>query len=270
LVSGKSEQNKNIFSTKRLRAFVRRRRTVNSGHDLMLLTGTALITVVIPTLNAAARLPACLNALVAAAVDGIVREVIVVDGGSTDATLEIAEGFGAKILTASEGRGGQLAAGANTALGEWLLFLHADTVLDENWSGEAVSFIDADTHEAAVFTLAFDARGLAPRAVAAGAMLRTRFFKSPYGDQGLLISKKAYEEIGGFAGMPLFEDVDIVDRLRKQFGPKAIRVLSAKAVTSPARYECDGYMRRVLKNALLVLRYRLGASPDDLARQYRR
>lgn len=228
-----------------------------------------MISVVIPTLNAAERLPVCLDALVAPAVSGLVKEVIIADGGSTDDTLKIADGFGARVVNAPPGRGSQLAAGATAARGEWLLFLHGDTVLEEGWDVAARAMIDENKYAAGVFRLAFDAKGFAPTLVEAGAMLRTKLLKSPYGDQGLLISRSAYDEIGGYNDMPLFEDVDIIDRLVKRYKGNAFAVLDAKAVTSPARYEREGYGRRVFRNAILSARYRLGASPEKLAKEYR-
>ncbi|GJL94191.1 MAG: glycosyl transferase [Hyphococcus sp.] len=228
-----------------------------------------MLSIIIPTLNAAARLPHCLEALVQPTIDGLIKEVIVVDGGSNDDSVKIADGFGAKILTAPSGRGGQLKAGAEAARGDWFLFLHGDTVLSEGWAEETVKFMAADWAIAGVFTLAFDKKGLAPWLVARGAMQRTVFSKSPYGDQGLLISKSVYEEIGGYKNIPLFEDVDIIDRLMHKKGAMALHIFKSKAVTSAERYERDGYMRRVLKNAWCLLRYRMGASPEDLARSYR-
>lgn len=228
-----------------------------------------MISVVIPTLDAEARLAAALDALVAAAADGLVKEVIVVDGGSTDGAVKIADDFGAKILTAPPGRGGQLRAGGEAAKGDWLLFLHGDTILDAGWAEEAGGFIEAGPNRAAVFTLAFDAKGLAPRVVAAGAMARTRLLKNPYGDQGLLISRRLYDDIGGYRAMPLFEDVDIVRRLVKAKGRGALKILPAKAVTSAERYERGGYARQVFKNAWRLMRYYAGAAPEDLAKKYR-
>ncbi len=228
-----------------------------------------MISVVIPTLNAEARLAPCLDALVGPALDGLVKEVIVVDGGSSDKTLQIADGFGARIMTAPPGRGGQLKAGAGAARGGWLLFLHADTVLEDEWGEEALAFMRGHDSGAAVFTLQFDAKGPAPRLVAAGAMARTRMLKTPYGDQGLLISKPLYEKLGGYADIPLMEDVEFIRRLTKQEGAGALHVLRARAVTSAARYERDGYLRRVVKNLTILARYSLGAAPEDLARAYR-
>jgi len=228
-----------------------------------------MISIIIPTLNADARLGDCLNALVSSALDGIVKEVIVVDGGSRDATLAMADSFGTRILTASPGRGGQMKTGAEAARGDWLLFLHADTVLEEGWAAEAQRFIRDCPEKAAVFTLQFDAKGLAPRVIASGAMIRTRVLKAPYGDQGLLIAKKTYEQIGGFAELPLMEDVEFIRRLTKAKGGGVLHVLQAKAVTSAERYECDGYFRRAFKNLTILARYQFGASPEKLAKAYR-
>ncbi len=226
-----------------------------------------MLSIIIPALNAAARFPVCLEAI--AAGGDLVGEVIVVDGGSADETVAIAERFGARVLTAPPGRGGQLKAGADAARGGWLLFLHADTVLSPGWAGEVRAFIDSHVYDASVFTLAFDVKGLAPWLVAAGAMMRTKLMKSPYGDQGLLISRDAYERTGGFHELPLFEDVDIVKRFLRSAPQARFHVFSAKAVTSAERYEREGYVKRVVKNFILLMRYRFGASPEKLARDYR-
>lgn len=228
-----------------------------------------MISVVIPTLNAEGRLAVCLDALVPAVMAEIVREAIIVDGGSEDKTRAIADGFGARVLGEPPGRGGQLAAGARAARGDWLLFLHADTVLEAGWEEEAHEFIKPAPERAGVFTLQFDAKGLAPKLVAAGAMARTSLFKAPYGDQGLLISKELYEAVGGYEDLPLMEDVDFMRRLIRLKGRRVLRVLKAKAITSAERYERDGYARRVAKNAVTLMRYAAGASPETLAKDYK-
>ena len=101
-----------------------------------------MITVVIPTLNAETGLAAALTALVPATVEGLIREVIIVDGGSTDRTLEIADQAGAKLIKSAPGRGQQMARGAGEARMPWVLFLHADTVLEPGWEREAAAFIE--------------------------------------------------------------------------------------------------------------------------------
>lgn len=229
-----------------------------------------MISVIIPTLDAGERLPACLTALDGARRAGAVMEVIVVDGGSQDGTLDAARRAGARVLSAAPGRGGQLATGAAAASGAWLLFLHADTVLEESWAKEATAFMAGGREGAAVFSLRFDAAGLAPRIVAAGAMARTRLLKSPYGDQGLFLSRALYDRIGGYRSMPLFEDVDIVSRLNKRLGRNAIFVLRSRAVTSASRYERRGYLRCVIENAIFRMRYWLGAAPEALSKAYKR
>ncbi len=227
-----------------------------------------MISVVIPTLNAAERLPACLDALLPAAAT-LLKEVIVVDGGSEDATRALADAAGAKVLSTPSGRGVQLAAGGAAARGAYILFLHADTVLDPAWAPAADRFMDGHG-KAAVFSLAFDGQGLGPRLVAFGANLRTRLFALPYGDQGLLIRTDLYRALGGFRPMPLMEDVDFIDRFVRAHGRKALTVLSPRAVTSPERYEREGYVRRVAGNQIRLVQYRLGVDPARIAAGYAR
>jgi rSAM/selenodomain-associated transferase 2 len=226
-----------------------------------------MISAVIPTLNASARLPQCLAALAQAAIDGVLKEVIVSDGGSTDETVAIAEEAGARVVSGERGRGGQFRRGAEAARGTWLLFLHADTVLDAMWTEDARPLMSDETR-AGVFTLAFDAKGFAPRAVAAGAMVRTKLFRAPYGDQGLLISRALYDRLGGYRDALLFEDVDFVDRIVRDGGRRALYVMPSRAVTSADRYLKDGYARRVLKNFACLAMYRAGVAPAKIAAFY--
>ena len=224
-----------------------------------------MISVVIPTLDAAARLPATLAALVPAAVGGLVKEVIVVDGGSTDATLEIAEDAGARVIAAERGRGRQLAAGCAAARGEWLLALHADTRLSADWPAAAARHMAERPEQAGYFRFRLDDPSPVARVWEAGVALRCAVSAAPFGDQGLLMPCRLYERVGPYPAWSLMEDVDLIRRL----GRANIAPITADAVTSADRYRRDGYLRRSLRNWALVSRWRLGADPERLARAYR-
>lgn len=228
-----------------------------------------MISVVIPALNAERHLPATLTALVPAAVTGVVREVIVVDGGSHDRTRQIADLSGADVIATEQGRGSQLAQGAAHARFPWLLFLHADTVLEENWEREAVDFIhrvDVGDHPraAAAFRFKLDDKGLAPRALESIVRARCMMLKLPYGDQGLLVSRRLFDEVGGYKALPVMEDVDIVRRL----GRKRIALLRADATTSAERYRREGYLSRVLRNQTCLAMFRAGLPITTISRLY--
>jgi len=228
-----------------------------------------MISVIIPTLNAEAGLAACMSALVPATVDGLVREVIIVDGGSTDRTLLIADQAGARIVKSAPGRGLQLQTGFKAARFDWLLFLHADTVLETGWEREVGVFVERvevgrRPESGAVFRFALDDLGFMPRLVEWGVTLRTLVLRLPYGDQGLVIPRRLYDEIGGFRDLPLMEDVDIVRRL----GRSRTVVLRATAVTSAVRYRRDGYLRRIGRNLACLTLYYLRIPPRMIAKIY--
>jgi rSAM/selenodomain-associated transferase 2 len=228
-----------------------------------------MISVIIPTLNAEPGLAHTLASLVPAALDGLVREVIVVDGGSTDRTAEIADDAGATFISRSGGRGCQLAAGAAQARFPWLLFLHADTVLDPGWEREASAFMEAtDTGRrppaAAAFRFALDDDGLSPRLLERLVALRCALLRLPYGDQGLLLPKPLYADIGGYPLSALMEDVVLVRRL----GRRRVALLRTRAVTSAARYRRDGYLRRSVRNLACLALFFLRAPESVIARVY--
>lgn len=226
---------------------------------------SALLSIVIPTLNAADTLPATLD-FIAATGDGLVGEVIVADGGSTDGTDALAEAGGATVVRAARGRGAQLAAGARAASGAWLLFMHADTVLEPGWRAAVVDFIaePASGGLAATFRFALDDPSPAARRLEAIVSWRCRFLALPYGDQGLLIGAGLYRSLGGFRPLPLMEDVDMVRRI----GRGRLVMLDLGAVTSAARYRRAGYLGRAVRNVGCLTLYFLGVPTRLIVRLY--
>lgn len=228
-----------------------------------------MISVIIPTLNAEATLGETLSCLVPAAVEGLVKEVIVVDGGSSDATARLVDGAGATFLTAPRGRGSQLAAGAAKARFQWLLFLHADTVLEPGWEREAGTFIDRveagrRAPSAAAFRFALDDMGFKARLLEFFVSVRCTVLGVPYGDQGLLMPAALYRQVGGYRPMPLMEDVDMVRRL----GWRRLVMLRAHAITSAERFRTQGYFRRSARNLFCLGLYTLRVPPRLIHRIY--
>tara|TARA_R110000787_G_scaffold30150_4_gene81145 strand:+ start:1249 stop:1932 length:684 start_codon:yes stop_codon:yes gene_type:complete len=224
----------------------------------------APLSVIIPTLNAARDLPLCLESLMPGLESGLIREVIVSDGFSEDGTESLAEAAGATFLKAAKGRGRQLIAGADAARGDWLLFLHADTALSREWAERVSDHISQRPDNAAVFRLKYRSDDKGARWLESRANRRARWMGLPYGDQGLLISRKLYDQVGGFPDVRLMEDVMIVRAVGKQ----NLTFLDAEARTSAAKYERDGWRRRAWKNAWMLARFLLGVSPDKLAKEY--
>jgi rSAM/selenodomain-associated transferase 2 len=221
------------------------------------------VSVVIPTLDAAADLPAALAALSCAR---SIREIIVADGGSHDDSVAIAQAAGARPVSAKRGRGSQLAAGAAAACGDWLLFLHADCRLAPGWEPAVAEFIAAPgaVGRAGYFAFALDDRSPAARRLERIVAWRCRTFALPYGDQGLLIARALYRAVGGFAAVPLMEDVDLVRRL----GRRRLAPLGAPAYASARRYRREGYIRRPLRNLLCLSLYFIGVPARHVARLY--
>jgi len=223
----------------------------------------APLSIVIPTLNSANQLATTVACLMEGLDAGLVRELVVSDGGSGDDTLRIADDLGARLVSGTASRGEQLQRGAGVAQGGWMLFLHADTQLSGGWSDVVRAHIRS-SDRAGYFRLRFRADGFRPRFFEAGANLRSRL-GLPYGDQGLLISRDLYDGIGGYPDYPLMEDVAIVQKLRGK-----LAALDAIVLTDPARYQQNGWYRRGIFNMWTLLRFRMGADPEKLAVQYRR
>lgn len=218
-----------------------------------------IISVVIPTLDAARHLPRALAPLVEGMAEGLIREVIVSDGGSKDETLEIADAAGCTLVSGEPGRAKQLRHGAARAKAKWLLFLHPDTMLARGWTDEVQLFLQFSEarKRAATFKLAFDDKSA--KAALFWARTRARVMKLPQGDQGLLISRFLYDGLNGYRDVA-HEDIDLARRI----GAKRLVFLETEAVTSADKYRRAAGPAESLG---IMARYFLGADPLELAKR---
>jgi len=217
----------------------------------------AELCVVIPVLDRAEELTATLRSLPE------VGRVIVVDGGSRDGSAEAAAAHGAAVVRSGPGRGVQLRVGADHADRPWLLFLHADTRLDgAAWAAIRGILAKGEAKRAGTFRLVLDDRAWQARVLEAGVRLRVALLALPYGDQGLLIHRALYEQVGGFRDLPLMEDVDLVRRL----GRRRLVRLDGTATTSAERWRRRGWARQSATNLRCLLLYLLGVAPERIAR----
>jgi rSAM/selenodomain-associated transferase 2 len=221
----------------------------------------APLTIVIPTLNEAVALPTTLSAL-REAWPGV--PVVVADGDSTDGTPEIAAGQGATVLRGlPRSRGQQLRAGASAVQTPWMLFLHADTLIDASAARVADDYMARADPWVAMFRVRFDQAGMLLRFSAWWTRFDSVFTR--FGDQGILVPREVYAELGGFPPWPLFEDVEFARTARRT---RPIDVLPAMVTTSARRFEKHGPWRQQLRNESLLLRFLAGAEPRHLVRNY--
>jgi rSAM/selenodomain-associated transferase 2 len=222
------------------------------------------LSIIVPMLNEAPALPDLLDHLLPLRRSGV--EVILVDGGSEDGSATIASCAGFEVVRAERGRARQMNAGAAAARSDVLLFLHADTRLPNG----AIQLIDAaladGRHVWGRFDVAFDLRTWTMDATAFLMNLRSRLTGIATGDQALFMTRAAFDAVGGFPDQPLMEDVEITSRLRRRSRPACIR---RPVLTSARRWQSRGPWRTILLMWRLRLAYWRGASPADLARQYR-
>lgn len=221
------------------------------------------LAALIPTLNAASGLGRTLEAL-----RGQVAEIIVSDGGSTDATPAIAAAAGARLLAASRGRGSQIAAGTAAATAPWLLVIHADTIPGPGWAEAAAAFMadPANAERAAHFRFALDDASPAARRLERAVAWRCRTLGLPYGDQGLLIARSFLDSLGGYRSIPIMEDVDLVRRI----GRARLAALDPPFVTSADRWRRDGWIARSARNLACLSLWFAGVPPERIARLYAR
>ncbi len=223
------------------------------------------ISVIVPTLNEEDFIEGALRQLEPEALADL--EIIVADGGSKDRTAAMARGLGAVVLVCPPGRGAQMDRAAEAALGDVLLFLHADTKLPDGWRKAIEKTLEDGDIVAGAFTFAIDSTGLWFRVVEFVARRRARYLGLIFGDQAIFTRKDVFVSIGGFRGLPLMEDVDCVKRLRRA---GTVAILNESVSTSSRRWSSGGRLKNTLKNWFFLLLYRAGVSPSRLYEWYYR
>lgn len=224
---------------------------------------TVTLSIIIPTLNEEHVLGKTLSRLQ----DKKNCEVIIVDGGSSDATLTVAQKAGYRTFSSSRGRGKQMNFGATKATGEVLLFLHADTLLPDNFPQLIFDAINRPNFAAGAFSLAIDSPGKSLAAIAWMANLRSRFLHLPYGDQALFTTRSLFSATEGYPEMEIMEDFVFIQKIKKD---GEIIILPECATTSARRWQNVGIIRTTLINQLIVCGYSFGVPPVILAGWYRR
>ena len=222
-------------------------------------------SIIVPVLNEQEQINSFIDKIKNQDRDGN-SEIIIVDGDSDGRTINAVRDTGIICLTSPKGRGQQMNAGAASASGEILIFLHADTTLPEN-ALEKISRALQDTdYVGGAFDLEIDSDRLFLRYISIRASLRSRWNRIPYGDQAIFLRKKYFDQIGGFKEIPLMEDVDLMQRIKKD--GKKIIILPDKVTTSARRWESDGALYTTLRNQILLVLFYLGVSPHKLAKYY--
>jgi len=221
------------------------------------------ISIIIPTLNEADSIVSALNRLKPFRMAG--HEVIVVDGGSNDETVNMARPLTNNVITSAPGRALQMNIGAKQATGEVMWFLHADTLVPENAAGLILGVFENQETQWGRFDIRLSGKQPLLRLVERLMNLRSRITGIATGDQGIFVRREAFESVGGFAPIPLMEDLDISKRLKKNSWPCC---LDTKLVTSSRRWEENGILRTILLMWRLRLAYTLGARPEQLVNHY--
>ncbi len=222
------------------------------------------LSIIIPALDEAEHIAALLTGLQALRARG--AEVIVVDGGSTDATPALAAPLADRVMTAPRGRARQMNAGAAQAKGEALLFLHADTTLPDDADRHVLDSLRQGTRVWGRFDVRIGGRARTLRMVAALMNLRSRLSGIATGDQAVFVTRTAFESVGGFPDQPLMEDIELSRRLLTLSRPVC---LPGPAITSGRRWETRGMWRTIFLMWRLRWLYARGVAPARLAEWYR-
>ncbi len=222
-----------------------------------------LISVIIPALNEEAHVARA----IASAGSPSTAEIIVVDGGSQDATLEIGAKCGAKTIVCEKGRARQMNAGATAAVGDVLLFLHADTCLPIGFDNYIHKVLSIPGSAAGAFQFSLDGPERALRLVERMVNWRSNFLQMPYGDQAIFLTADIFHAVGGFPDIPIMEDFELMLRLRRR---GRIRIAPIPVLASARRWHKMGTAKQTIINQAVIVAYGLGVAPSRLARWYNR
>ena len=221
------------------------------------------ISIIIPTINEANNLPLLLSDLSIIQKEG---EILIVDCGSEDKTIDVANIYGAKVYKSKErNRGLQLDMGAKNSKGEWLIFLHADTRLTNDWFIKIKSVFKEDKNFIYNFKFKINNKKKIYRVLEILVNFRSRYLKQPYGDQGLIIHKSIYFENNGFKKIPLMEDVDFFRRLKNK---EDLKQLNLPIFTSSRKWERTNIFLQALKNWNFRRRWLKGESTKSIYSEY--
>jgi rSAM/selenodomain-associated transferase 2/rSAM/selenodomain-associated transferase 1 len=221
------------------------------------------ISVIIPALNESNHLAATINSIG----HGNNTEIIVVDGGSSDDTVSIARRLCATVIDSSPPRSKQMNQGADSASKNILLFLHADTILPENFDRYIFGALEQSGVVAGAFKLCIDSPVPSLKFVECIANWRSRYLKMPYGDQAIFMFSNVFRQMGGFQNIPIMEDFELIRRFQR-IGE--VLTLPVPVLTSPRRWLNHGVLKTTLINQMIVLSYFLGITPDTIFRLYGR
>lgn len=223
-----------------------------------------MICAVIPIYKSCEGFPKVLKQL-----SGHASRLVVTENICTPEMTSVALKAGAVIVSGARGRGAQLKLGASwSGNAQWLLFLHADNALPENWLELVQDHIKNHPKSAAYFRYKANRKGWTSRYMEFLVSLRCFWWRLPYGDQGLLISKEMYEQIGGYTDQILFEDVALIDKIKARFGRRGLRPLAGYMSVDMSRYEALGPWRRGSQNFQLLKDYRRGVPVEELYERY--
>ncbi len=223
---------------------------------------TSDISIIIPTLNEEINIPRLASHL-----QGHDGEILISDGGSSDATQAVALQYGFKVTQSKPGRANQLNHGARRAKGRILLFLHADTILPENFGIAILDAVKKENFLVGAFRLAIDNPTIGMRFICACANLRSRLFNLPYGDQALFLLSSSFFDLKMYPELPIMEDYVFIKNAQKK---GKIVLLNEKVVTSARRWKKLGILRTTIINQMIILGFFLKIAPEKLASFYRR